>query len=32
MSGHRGERVGHRIQEIVARLLREEVRDRASGS
>ena len=32
MSGHRGERVGHRIQEIVARLLREQVRDPRIGS
>ena len=31
MSGHRGERVGQRIQEIVARLLREEVRDPRIG-
>jgi ribosome-binding factor A len=31
MIGHRGERVAHRIQEIVARLLREEVRDPRIG-
>jgi|SoiMethySBSTD1v2_1073268.scaffolds.fasta_scaffold3500078_1 ribosome-binding factor A len=31
MTGHRGERVAHRIQEIVARLLREEVRDPRIG-
>ena len=31
MSGHRSQRVGPRIQEIVARLLREEVRDPRIG-
>ena len=31
MAGHRGERVAQRIQEIVARLLREEVRDPRIG-
>ena len=31
MTGHRGERVAHRIQEIVARLLREQVRDPRIG-
>jgi ribosome-binding factor A len=31
MSGHRGERVGQRIQEIVARLLRKQVRDPRIG-
>jgi ribosome-binding factor A len=31
MTGHRGERVGQRIQEIIARLLRKEVRDPRIG-
>ena len=31
MTGHRGERVAQRIQEIVTRLLREEVRDPRIG-
>ena len=31
MAGHRGERVAHRIQEIVTRVLRKEVRDPRIG-
>jgi len=31
MTGHRGERVGQRIQEIVTRLLRKEIRDPRIG-
>lgn len=31
MTGHRGERVGHRIQEIVTRVLREQIRDPRIG-